>query len=313
MRYAHGWLFLGLMIGALLVGGPVLDAQAQRTSSRERTTGPTTRSERGADRKSGAKQHRHRKRGPEHRKGRPNARRHNRHHNGRKHRVQKHRGQKRGRAQYRGPKHSRPAHRSRHRGPKHRGRTYQPSWRFGAPAPHHRPTRRHRGHHWFQKQATFGWYRDRRQRAVNVDVYVEYRPVIQRRTARYLVIDLYVELIHLGGGRHHYGRLHHLPSGLRRMRAIVYRDGPVIYDRGLHLMQGASGHFELVATVRAEEGRRYGSYGGRPTAYGSIDWEREAVHRYGEPHRRGYASERIIDLTPDQRALLEDLRAVSEW
>ena len=304
MRYARVWMPLGLLVGLLLLGvGAIPDVQAQ---SRERTTGPATRSQRGPEKGRAEKGRRYRERDRKHHKQRHRGGKRR----GGKYRGRSYRGRDRG-AKYRGPKH----HRRNHRGRKHRGRKWQPPHKqFGPPKKQYYRPKRHYRRHGFHKQATFGWYRDRRRhRAVNVDVYVEYRPVIRRRTARYLVIDLHVELIRLGGGRHRYGRIHHLPSGLRRMQITVYRDGPVVYDRGLHLMQGAGGRFGLVATVHHGDGRYYGPYDGRPTAFGAINWERGSVHRYRGEGRYGEYGSRGINLAPDRRDLLDEILAGGGW
>ena len=113
-------------------------------------------------------------------------------------------------------------------------------------------TRRHR--HWSPRYryrqvvyVNVGWGRKYNRRA-RVDVRTYYRHRVRHATDYYAEIDIEVDEIEIFRNGRFYGRVDRIPSKLRKIRATVYNDGRVEFDRDVFLLGDTESGFEMIST-----------------------------------------------------------------
>jgi hypothetical protein len=152
-----------------------------------------------------------------------------------------------------------------------------------------------------------GW--GRRQRASRIEVRTFYRHHVRRANPHRAEVDVVIDRIELYDRGRYLGAVEHIPSSLARVRATLYRDGRVTFDREVFLVGDPYVGFEMIST------RNYG----RPVwdAYhpkhgvrvGALDLRRQRARvvrfsRLFDPYR--FEGHVPISLLPDQYDLLYD-------
>ncbi len=142
----------------------------------------------------------------------------------------------------------------------------------------------HRHHHGWRpryvyKQVVFveaGWGGRHRRRA-QIDVRTQYYHELRHATRDRAEVDIYIEQIELYENGRYLGEVHHIPERLGRIRATVYRNGSVRFDREVSLLGDAYTGFEMIST-RAYDGFVLDAY---RTAHGlrvgAVDLRRQRV------------------------------------
>ncbi len=99
----------------------------------------------------------------------------------------------------------------------------------------------------------------RHRRAARIDVRTHYHHRVRRADAYRAEVDVYLDAIELYADGRYLGMVDRIPRPLRRVRATLYRDGRVHFDRELFVIGTPRLGFELIAT-RAYDGYVLGAY-----------------------------------------------------
>jgi len=152
-------------------------------------------------------------------------------------------------------------------------------------------------------------YHDGRRDWSDVEVETFYRHTVRRATADWAEIDIEIDQIDVYDGNRYLGYVDRLPAELRTIRATVYRNGEINFDREVFLVGDPRIGFEVVSTrrydgwvqdyYRSEDGYRAGR----------VDLRRHRVHRIRRsrlwsPYR--YTGVVPVSLLPDQQGWLWD-------
>lgn len=207
------------------------------------------------------------------------------------------------------------------------GRIYVPSARdnrYYRPRPHvhididwpweHR-YRRHWAPRYMYRQVVViesGWAR--RHYSARIDVRTFYRHRVVSATRDRAVIDVEIDRIELYENNRFLGAVEHIPNSLDRIRATVYRNGRVAFDRDVFIVGDPRAGFEIVST-RHYDGFVLNHYN-RSHGYrvGALDLWRERVvetrhSRLFDPYDfNGYVP---VSLLPEDRGWLYDYGAES--
>ena len=154
-----------------------------------------------------------------------------------------------------------------------------------------------------------GWGHQHRRRS-RVEVQTSYYHELRHASRNKAEVDIYIERIEFydENGRS-LGEVHDIPKRLSRIRATVYRDGHVTFDRNVFIVGDAYAGFEMIST-RYYDGFLIDAY--RPShgmRVGVVDLYRRRVvpasySRHFDPnHFDGYVP---VSLLPDDRGWLLD-------
>ncbi len=88
----------------------------------------------------------------------------------------------------------------------------------------------------------------RRYRRANVDVRTYYRHRVRHATHDYAEIDIEVDEIEIFRSGRFYGKVDRIPGKLRKIRATVWSDGRVEFDRNVFLLGDTESGFEMLST-----------------------------------------------------------------
>jgi len=149
-----------------------------------------------------------------------------------------------------------PDHRVYHRYPKYTKRVaYRPNIHLHIQWPWLVRYERHWAPRYRYRQVVYvdaGWGRNRRNARIEVQTYYQHRVI--RATDDYAELEIKVEQIELFRDGVFYGQVDRIPSDLGRIRATVYRNGRVDFDRDVFLVGDPGAGFEMIST------RHYGGY-----------------------------------------------------
>ena len=152
-----------------------------------------------------------------------------------------------------------------------------------------------------------GWLGRRHNSEVEVETV--YRHRLRRADGRRAEVDVFIERIVLFDRGRFIGEVYDIPDNLSRMRAYVYRNGRVRFDREIFLVGNRYEGFELIST-RYYDGYILDSYQrNHGFRAGRLDFRRERVR----PIRRSrlfdpfhFAGHVPLSLLPDDRGWLLD-------
>lgn len=91
------------------------------------------------------------------------------------------------------------------------------------------------------------WYRD-----AELDVRTHYRQEVRYANDRYAEIDIHIEAIELYEDGYFLGEVRRIPNSLGRVRAKVYRNGRVTFNRDMFLLGDSYSGFEMISTRHYE-------------------------------------------------------------
>ncbi len=152
-----------------------------------------------------------------------------------------------------------------------------------------------------------GWGRHRRQS--QIDVRTTYYHELRHASRDKAEVDIYIERIEFYENDRYLGEVHDIPKRLSRIRATVYRDGHVTFDRNVFIVGDSYAGFEMVST-RYYDGFLLDAY--RPShgmRVGVVDLYSGRVVRasysrlFDLDHFDGYVP---VSLLPDDRGWLLD-------
>jgi hypothetical protein len=112
-----------------------------------------------------------------------------------------------------------------------------------------------------------GW--GNRHRSERLDVRTYYRHEIRRATRDYAEVDIFIDQVELYQDGRFVGTVDRIPSDLARIRATIYRDGNVRFDRDVFIVGDSYVGFEMIST------RHY-------NGYILNDYRRDHGYRVGE-------------------------------
>jgi hypothetical protein len=152
-------------------------------------------------------------------------------------------------------------------------------------------------------------YHDGRRDWSNVEVETYYRHSVRRATADWAEIDIEIDQIDVYDGNRYLGYVDRLPGDLKKIRATVYRNGDIRFDREVFLVGDPFVGFEVIST-RHYDGWAQDNY--RPDdgyRAGRVDLGRHRVQpirrsRLWDPYR--YTGVVPVSLLPDQQGWLWD-------
>ncbi len=148
-----------------------------------------------------------------------------------------------------------------------------------------------------------------RHRRAHLDVQTYYRHTVRYATHEYAEIDIEIEAVEVYENGRFLGSVHHIPYELARIRATVFRDGSIRFDRDLFLLGDAYAGFEMVAT-RHVRANTYDAYArGEMIVAGRLDLRRERVYPLAYSrfyHPREFDGYVPITLLPEDRQWLYD-------
>lgn len=152
-----------------------------------------------------------------------------------------------------------------------------------------------------------GWAHRRRNARIDVRTY--YRHSLIRATPDRAEVEVYLDRIELFENGRFLGRVESIPGNLDRVRATVYRDGHVRFDRSLFLVGDPLAGFELISTRYYDDYLLNAYRKGHELRAGALDFRRHRVvpirySRLFDPYDfRGYVP---ISLLPDDEGWLLD-------
>lgn len=152
-----------------------------------------------------------------------------------------------------------------------------------------------------------GW--GHRHRQSRVEVETTYRHRIRHATDTYAEVDITLEEVAFYEDGRYLGSVHHIPDRLARLRATVYRNGEVAFDRDVFVVGNAAVGFELIS-MQDRDGDVFDRYDhGTSVRAGAVDLRRERVRTIGhsrlfDPYDfRGYVP---VSLLPEGAGWLMD-------
>lgn len=91
-----------------------------------------------------------------------------------------------------------------------------------------------------------------RHRDARIDVRTDYRHRVRSADHRRAVVDIFIDRIALYEDGYFLGAVDRIPERLRRIRAVIHRNGRVDFDRDVFLVGDPYAGFELIATRHYE-------------------------------------------------------------